>query len=123
MTNFANDLIRALDCIESPLSEDYGDGPIARDFFMWSGNHWDTSEPYDDTPEEWKNMNVSFTCVDSYGGEGMGDEYWSVYKFTDNNTGEEVYVKFDGWYASYEGATYGNCFVVQPKEKTITVYE
>jgi hypothetical protein len=123
MSNFANDLLRALENIKS---EDYE--KIAQDFFFeeatyWVGEDFKTKEPYDYTPEEWKNMNVSFELLDSYGGEGQGSDYWSVYKFTDNNTGEEVFVKFDGWYASYDGAEYQSCFVVQPREKVVTFYE
>jgi hypothetical protein len=123
MSNFANDLLRALENIKSKYYE-----KIAEDFFFqeatgWVGKHWKTKEPYNHTPEEWKNMNVSFELLDSYGGEGQGDDFWSVYKFTDNRDGEEVLVKFEGWYASYSGAEYENCFVVQPREKTITVYE
>ena len=126
MTNFANDLIRYL---ETTDSEDHGSLAKA---FMCEDADWlkpeTISEWRENSPDaaafySWKNMNVSFTFVDSYGGEGRGDEYWSVYKFTDNNTGEEVYVKFDGWYQSYNGAEYENCFVVQPKEKTVVVYE
>jgi hypothetical protein len=50
-------------------------------------------------------MNVSFELLDSYGGEDQGSDYWSVYKFTDNNTGEEVLIKFEaeGFSARLEG--------------------
>lgn len=122
MTNFANDLIRYLETTESNYHS-----KVAEDFFFqqtqWKYKHWKTGELVDDTPEGWANMNVSFEFIDHYGGEAQGSDYWTVYKFTDNNTGEEVYIKFDGWYASYNGAEYTDCFVVQPKEKTITVYE
>lgn len=40
---------------------------------------------------------------DSYGGEGKGDEYWSVFSVT--HSGETKYFKIDGWYASYDGAS------------------
>lgn len=59
--------------------------------------------------------------VDSYGGEDQGSSYWSVYKFT---KGDQVtYIKFDGWYASYDGATYESMFEVKPVEKVVTFYE
>ena len=58
---------------------------------------------------------------DNYGGEGMGDQYWSVYSFTKD--GETVYCKFDGWYQSYNGAEFNERLWVTPKEKTVTVYE
>lgn len=113
MTNFANDLIRYLE-----TTDGYTESTLANDFFFEEVDYWD-----DFKPEGWDHMNISFEFVEHYGGEDQGSDYWTVYKFTDNNTGEEVYIKFDGWYASYEGATYENCFVVQPKEKTVVVYE
>jgi hypothetical protein len=66
-----------------------------------------------------KGVNVSH--IDNFGGEGEGDQYWSVYKFTEGD--ETIYVKFNGWYASYNGAEFTEWFFVEPKEKMITVYE
>ena len=57
----------------------------------------------------------------NYGGEGAGDAYWSVYSFTRGD--EKIYVKFSGWYASYNGAEFTEWFFVEPKEKVITVFE
>lgn len=59
--------------------------------------------------------------VDNHGGEGEGDDYWSVYKFTKGD--DTVFVKFQGWYASYHGSDFNEWFFVEPKQKTITVYE
>lgn len=40
--------------------------------------------------------------VDSYGGEGQGDEFWVVVSVS--KEGEVTrYLKNDGWYASYDG--------------------
>jgi hypothetical protein len=50
---------------------------------------------------------ISFKHEENYGGEDMGSEYWSVYSFT--NGTETVYVKFDGYYQSFDGSTY-ECF-------------
>lgn len=55
--------------------------------------------------------------VDNFGGEGQGNDYWSVYSFTDGD--EVVYVQFDGWYASYEGSEYTEWFFVEPKQVTV----
>lgn len=67
---------------------------------------------------------ISFKNVDSYGGdEGEGEQYWSVYEFTDKKTNEKCYVKFDGWHQSYSGSEFDNWFFVEPKEKLVTVYE
>ena len=58
-------------------------------------------------------MGVSFVYADSQGGEGQGDEYWSVYKFTKNS--ESVFVKFDGSYSSYDGSYYEDWYFVESK--------
>jgi hypothetical protein len=87
----------------------------------WVGKDYKTGEPYDLTPDGFKG--ISFKLVDSYGGEDQGSDYYTVYKFTDNDTGEEVYAKFQGWYQSYDGAEYESWSFVQPKEKTVIVYE
>jgi hypothetical protein len=36
---------------------------------------------------------------------------------------ESVYVKFSGWYASYDGSNYDEYSFVTPQQKLITVYE
>jgi len=64
---------------------------------------------------------ITFEEVDRYGGEDQGSDYWSVYSFT--NGMEAAFIKFDGWYASYEGSTYDSFYEVQAVEKTITVFE
>lgn len=64
---------------------------------------------------------ITVKQVDSYGGEDMGSEYWSVYSFTKDN--EIVYVKFYGWYASHVGSEYQGFNIVTPEQKIITVYE
>lgn len=58
---------------------------------------------------------------DNYGGEGKGEEYWSVYKFTDGTN--ETYVNFDGWYQSYNGSEFTKWFFVNPVVKSVTFYE
>jgi hypothetical protein len=65
--------------------------------------------------------NLNFELVDRYGGEDQGSEYWSVYSFSDGM--QVVFIKFDGWYASYDGSTYEEFYEVKPVEKTITVFE
>jgi hypothetical protein len=57
---------------------------------------------------------------DSHGGEGEGDQYWSVYSFTKGT--EKVYVQFDGWYQSYNGSEYNEWFFVVPREVLVTQY-
>lgn len=59
--------------------------------------------------------------IDSYGGEGKGDEYWHVIKLTHKN-GSEHLVKLDGYYASYTGISYGEWFFVKPVQVMVTQY-
>lgn len=60
-------------------------------------------------------LGLSIKLVDNYGGEDQGSTYYAVYQFS--KAGEQdVYIKFHGWYASYDGATFGDFKVVQPKQ-------
>jgi hypothetical protein len=76
-----------------------------------------------DSFQRYCELKVTHTYVDHYGGEGQGDDYWSVVKFTDNSSGEEVLVRFNGWYLSYSGAEYTDFDFVTPKQKMVTFYE
>lgn len=76
-----------------------------------NGFYYDGQE---DTYNALQEAGITTELEDSYGGEGKGDEYWSVYKFS--KVDETVYVKFDGWYASYNGAEFSKWFFVEPKE-------
>lgn len=75
----------------------------------------------DEDNENFTEANVKFELEDSYGGEGQGEDYWTVYKFTDGT--DEVFVKFSGWYQSYNGSEFNEWFYVSPVEKLVTVYE
>ncbi len=58
--------------------------------------------------------------VDSYGGEGQGDEYWVVFKVT--STGQLF--KVDGYYSSYDGGSLdGDVYEVTPVQVTVTQYK
>lgn len=59
--------------------------------------------------------------VEDYGGEDMGSTYYAVHKFTRGD--ETVFIKFYGYYASYNGADYEGFEFVTPKEKLVVVYE
>lgn len=58
--------------------------------------------------------------VDEYGGEDQGSTYYAVWKF--DTTDGPLYVKFYGWYASYDGATYEGFVEVKPREVTKVEY-
>ena len=67
-----------------------------------------------------KGLNIEYTHVDNYGGEGEGEDYWSVYKFTHGT--DIVYVKFSGSYHSYSGSDYDEWFFVGPKAVEVTQF-
>lgn len=77
--------------------------------------HWKTKESLYDGDLDWE-------LVDRYGGEEQGSDYYKVYKFTDKTTNEECYVYFQGWYASYDGASFEEWYLAKPVEKTIIDY-
>lgn len=96
------------------------DGDITREFFHSEAvmDHKYQAEELADFDTALKEKGIKYNHVDNYGGEGMGEEYWSVYSF--NNDNELVYVKFDGYYASYNGADFSRWFFVEPKEVVVT---
>lgn len=60
-----------------------------------------------------------FKCIEQVGGEDEGRYAHTIFKWKD------VYYKMTYSYASYDGYNFddGECFVVTPKEKMVTVYE
>lgn len=68
-----------------------------------------------------KDAGIEYECVEQEGGEGEGDQYYTVYKFTKD--GEEQFVKFNGWYASYHGSEMNDYAFVVPKKVEVIVYE
>ena len=68
-------------------------------------------------------LNLQYTEVAQKGGEGEGDEWYSVKYFPQH----DVYIRVDGWYQSHNGTEFyegwGCCSEVRPQEKVITVYE
>ena len=67
-----------------------------------------------------KGLNIEYEQAASHGGEGEGEDYWSVYKFTQGT--ESVYVKFSGSYQSYSGSDYDEWFFVDPKVVEVTQF-
>lgn len=63
---------------------------------------------------------IDYKHENNFGGDGQGDDYWSVYSFT--NGTDVVYVKFNGWYASYSGSEFSEWFFVEPKKVEVVQY-
>lgn len=65
-------------------------------------------------------MFKGWKTVDSYGGEGKGEEYWVVNYFP----AVDKYARADAFYQSHHGTDdWSSIYVVVPKEKIVTVYE
>jgi len=59
---------------------------------------------------------------DHYGGEGQGDSYWNVFSVEHN--GETTYFRIDGWYASYDGSHFDDCYSFYEVEKVpVQIFE
>lgn len=60
--------------------------------------------------------------VDSYGGEGKGDDYYMILGLTQGDVTRTF--KMNGYHVSHDGSYYDGPFVeVKPRLKTITVWE
>jgi hypothetical protein len=61
-----------------------------------------------------------YEIVEQYGGEGKGDEFWIVCHFA----AIDKYIRASAYYSSGDGISdWDDWYVVNKKEKTITVYE
>lgn len=97
------------------LTSEYGD--------RWMEDDVDTHKiSNNDNGEQLVKLGVkSIEHADRYGGEGQGDTYYSIFKFTFENN-EEIYIKYEGWYASYSGAEYQESYIVEPVQVMVTQY-
>ena len=66
------------------------------------------------------NLNIKSQFVKQFGGEGKGDDYYSIFRFY--NDFEELFVKFDGYYSSYDDSSFSSWFYVYPEQVLITEY-
>lgn len=61
---------------------------------------------------------IDLELVHSIGGhEGAGEYAERVFQH------ENLFIKITGYYSSYNGTEWEDCAIVEPKQKTITVYE
>jgi hypothetical protein len=81
------------------------------------------NEDRKDLLNKFNNLNISLILLRSIGGDEdeYGSEYYKVYEFERN--GETLFVKFDGYYSSYEGTTFNGWSFVKPVSKTVISYE
>jgi hypothetical protein len=75
----------------------------------------------DELGDELRNKSVAFECVEQHGGEGEGEDFYTVYKFTKGD--ETVFVKFQGWYQSYNGSEMTGWAFVTPKTVEVVIYD
>jgi hypothetical protein len=93
----------------------------------WEMDQWmhedvsDYGDLLDDDSDEVKALGEKigpYECVEQHGGEGEGDSYWTVYHFK----AHDIYLQFDGWYASHCGAEFNDVSEVFPTLVTKTEY-
>lgn len=59
---------------------------------------------------------VELIKIDSFGGEGKGDQYWIVFSVKFNGKDLGTY-KLDGWYASYNGHEFDDYYAFYEVEQ------
>jgi hypothetical protein len=87
--------------------------------FSLRRSHYDNEEETE-FKDKLNKKGIDCKAEEHFGGEGEGEDYWTVYSFSKGD--EKVLIKFDGWYASYEGSTYEEFYEVKAEPKVITVY-
>ena len=91
----------------------------------WNGSFYSVEKAlfYSDFSTDGINLfnDWKIECVYSYGGEGQGETYYTIYKVTDPS-GKYCFVQFDGSYYSYEGADYRRYFQVIGKKVEVIQY-
>lgn len=94
------------DIADSDLDRDYEFGDVE-----W-GEIWSS---------EWQDVGYfKVRRVDSYGGEGGGEEYWMVLEVEFSDVIKTF--ELSGYYASYDGGYYNEIKEVKPMDKVITVW-
>ena len=93
-------------------------------FDEWRDKYISFPSQYDIAKQEWLEQNniPKWEEIAQKGGEGEGDEWYSVKYFPEH----DVYIRVDGYYASHEGTSFNgweDCTEVVPTQRTITVYE
>lgn len=102
--------------IESELFDENDHGP---EKWMYEDVYSSVDDIEDDGEfkEEFRKLGT-FKMVQRHGGEGHGDNYYRIFHFIDH----DVYIQFQGWYASYQGSKYQEMYEVRPEQVTVTEY-
>ena len=105
--------------LKQTVTEFLDNSSVMAEELMHEGRYGDNSW------DNWDNqLPFEFKVVDSYGGEGQGTDFWTVIQVRlPGDDSETAFVKLHGWYTSYEGADYSGWKFVEPRQKTITVYD
>ena len=116
-SEFENLVVRFLNEVDSVVRSGYF-------FYGEAEGNRDTTQYYDGVKEFneiLQSHGIDFEQKDQFGGEGQGEDYYSVYRFFTKE--DECYIKFSGRYQSYSGVDYSEFFVVKPVERMVTFYE
>lgn len=109
--------------VKKLLDEAEGEVDCSYFFHSEASDNTDDSKYYEgvtEFTEACRAADINYSHENNFGGEGQGDDYWSVYSFT--NGTDVVYVKFNGWYASYSGSEFTEWFFVEPKKVEVVQY-
>lgn len=103
----------------------YGEGTDNERTYHYEDSHeagWDAVQEHSDQDGGWPTPIGSLEQIDSFGGEGKGDEYWMILRLTQGDV--ERTFKKEGYYASHYGHEWDGYFSeVSPVEKTVIVWE
>ena len=79
----------------------------------------DSYNSYDLQYRDYENENYKIESeVAEEGGEGQGDSIWTVSRVLDKKTGEVFFIRFDGYYESWNGSDWSSNVwsIVKPQE-------
>lgn len=57
--------------------------------------------------------------IENHGGEGEGSDLWSITRVVNKETNEAFYIKFYGYYDSWDGTDWEGWTLVKPKKVEI----
>lgn len=97
-----------------------GDGEVKYDPETGEETEWD-SDDLKVVMDALKAELGGWEQIEQKGGEGQGDVWFAVKHFP----AHDVYIRTDGWYTSYHGTDFDDCYgkEVKPVKKIVTLYE